>query len=136
LAPGHNFATVTDHISQLVLTARTPRHWWIGFAVSFLLVQLMLLSVTYLFLVGIGVWGINIPVGWGFDIINFIWWVGIAHAGTLISAILLLFRQNWRTSINRFAEAMTLFAVANASLYPLLHLGRPGCFTILCLIQM
>jgi Ni/Fe-hydrogenase subunit HybB-like protein len=128
LAPGHTFATVTDQISSLVLTARTPRYWWIGFGISFLLLQLLLLSVTYLFAVGIGVWGVNIPVGWGFDIINFIWWIGIGHAGTLISAILLLFRQNWRTSINRFAEAMTLFAVANASLYPLLHLGRPWLF--------
>jgi Ni/Fe-hydrogenase subunit HybB-like protein len=128
LAPGHTFATVTDQISQLVLTARTPRYWWIGFAVSFLIMQLLLLSVTYLFAVGVGIWGVNVPVGWGFDIINFIWWIGIGHAGTLISAILLLFRQNWRTSINRFAEAMTLFAVANASLYPLLHLGRPWLF--------
>ncbi len=74
---------------------------------------------------GIGIWGINIPVGWGFDIINFVWWIGIGHAGTLISAILLLLRQEWRTSINRFAEAMTLFAVACAGLFPLLHLGRP-----------
>jgi Ni/Fe-hydrogenase subunit HybB-like protein len=125
LTPGHTFATVTDKISELVLTARTPRFWWIGFGVSFLLLQVMLISVAYLFAVGVGVWGINIPVGWGFAIINFIWWIGIGHAGTLISAILLLMRQNWRTSINRFAEAMTLFAVANAGLYPLLHLGRP-----------
>jgi len=78
-----------------------------------------------LFAKGVGVWGINIPVGWGFDIINFVWWIGIGHAGTLISAILLLLRQEWRTSINRFAEAMTLFAVACAGLYPVLHLGRP-----------
>jgi Ni/Fe-hydrogenase subunit HybB-like protein len=125
LAPGYSFASITDKISLLVLTTRTPRHWWVGFALSFLLLQAMLISVTYLFAVGVGVWGINIPVGWGFAIINFIWWIGIGHAGTLISAILLLMRQNWRTSINRFAEAMTLFAVANAGLYPLLHLGRP-----------
>ena len=74
---------------------------------------------------GIGVWGNNIPVGWAFDIINFVWWIGIGHAGTLISAILLLFQQKWRTSINRFAEAMTLFAVMCALLFPLLHTGRP-----------
>jgi Ni/Fe-hydrogenase subunit HybB-like protein len=128
LEPGHTYATVTDQISALVLTTRTPRHWWIGFAVSFLLVQLLLISVGYLFLRGTGIWGINIPVGWGFAIINFIWWIGIGHAGTLISAILLLFRQSWRTSINRFAEAMTLFAVANAGIFPLLHLGRPELF--------
>ncbi len=74
---------------------------------------------------GTGIWGINVPVGWGFAIINFVWWIGIGHAGTLISAILLLMRQNWRNSINRLAEAMTLFAVACAGLFPLLHMGRP-----------
>ena len=79
-------------------------------------------------LTGVGIWGVNIPVGWGFAIINFVWWIGIGHAGTLISAILLLLRQEWRTSINRFAEAMTLFAVACAGMFPLLHLGRPWLF--------
>ena len=128
LEPGHTFASVTDKISSIVLTTRTPRYWWIGFIISFLLTMLLLVSVTYLFVVGTGIWGINIPIGWGFAIINFIWWIGIGHAGTLISAILLLMRQNWRTSINRFAEAMTLFAVANAGLFPLLHLGRPWFF--------
>jgi molybdopterin-containing oxidoreductase family membrane subunit len=96
-----------------------------GFAVSFLLVMLLLYATTWLLVKGIGIWGVNIPVGWGFAIINFVWWIGIGHAGTLISAILLLLRQEWRTSINRFAEAMTLFAVACAGLFPLLHLGRP-----------
>ena len=72
-----------------------------------------------------GIWGINIPIGWGFAIVNFVWWIGIGHAGTLISAILLLLRQKWRTSINRFAEAMTLFAVSCAGLFPILHMGRP-----------
>ena len=87
----------------------------------------MLLNVTIgnLLMTGIGIWGNNVPVGWAFDIINFVWWIGIGHAGTLISAILLLFRQQWRTSINRFAEAMTLFAVACAAMFPLLHTGRP-----------
>ena len=83
------------------------------------------LTIVKLLFTGIGIWGNNIPVGWGFDIINFVWWIGIGHAGTLISAILLLFRQQWRTSINRFAEAMTLFAVACAAMFPLLHTGRP-----------
>jgi Ni/Fe-hydrogenase subunit HybB-like protein len=82
-------------------------------------------AVTWLLVVGVGIWGINIPIGWGFAIINFVWWIGIGHAGTLISAILLLLRQKWRTSINRFAEAMTLFAVSCAGLFPLLHMGRP-----------
>jgi molybdopterin-containing oxidoreductase family membrane subunit len=125
LKPGHTFASVTDEISSIVLTRRTPRFWWIGFTLAFLLVQLFLVAVTYLFVKGVGIWGINIPVAWGFAIINLVWWIGIGHAGTLISAILLLLRQSWRTSINRFAEAMTLFAVANAAMFPVLHLGRP-----------
>ncbi len=87
--------------------------------------MMFLVTVTYLLAKGIGIWGINVPVGWGFDIINFVWWIGIGHAGTLISAILLLLRQQWRTSINRFAEAMTLFAVACAGMFPILHMGRP-----------
>jgi molybdopterin-containing oxidoreductase family membrane subunit len=95
---------------------------------TFSLVMLLMMSVCWLFLKGVGIWGINIPVAWGFAIINFVWWIGIGHAGTFISAMLLLMRQDWRTSINRFAEAMTLFAVANAGLFPLLHLGRPWFF--------
>jgi len=125
IGPGHTFHSVTDKISSVVLTQRTPLWWFIGFAISFSLLMLLLLSVSYLFMKGIGIWGVNIPVGWGFDIINFVWWIGIGHAGTLISAILLLLRQEWRTSINRFAEAMTLFAVACAGMFPILHLGRP-----------
>jgi molybdopterin-containing oxidoreductase family membrane subunit len=81
--------------------------------------------MAYLFFRGVGIWGINVPVGWGFAIVNFVWWVGIGHAGTLISAILLLLKQGWRNSINRFAEAMTLFAVACAGVFPLIHTGRP-----------
>ncbi len=92
---------------------------------SFGLLMVFFWAVTNLFFTGIGIWGVNKPVGWGFAIINFVWWIGIGHAGTLISAILLLFRQTWRNSINRFAEAMTLFAVACAGMYPVLHLGRP-----------
>ena len=127
IAPGYTPATVTDKISSVVLE-RTPRWWWPAFAVSFALLMLFLYSLGVLFLKGVGIWGINMPVAWGFDIINFVWWIGIGHAGTLISAILLLLRQSWRTSINRFAEAMTLFAVACAAQYPILHLGRPQVF--------
>jgi Ni/Fe-hydrogenase subunit HybB-like protein len=123
--PGLTFASVTDKISSLVLKRGTPIWWFIGFAISFTLAQVLLLSITYLVFTGVGIWGNNIPVGWAFDIINFVWWIGIGHAGTLISAILLLLRQQWRTSINRFAEAMTLFAVACAGIYPVFHLGRP-----------
>ncbi len=124
VAPGYTPGTVTDKISAVVLR-KTPRWWYLAFGISFCLMMLLLVSVTWLFVKGIGVWGVNIPIGWGFAIVNFVWWIGIGHAGTLISAILLLLRQEWRTSINRFAEAMTLFAVACAGLYPLLHLGRP-----------
>ena len=116
--------TVTDRISETIFGA-TPRWWLLGFAAAFGLLMVLLASVTWLFVKGIGVWGNNIPVGWGFGIINFVWWIGIGHAGTLISAILLLFRQKWRTSINRFAEAMTLFAVVCAGIFPVLHIGRP-----------
>jgi molybdopterin-containing oxidoreductase family membrane subunit len=125
IQPGHTYATVTDKISSIVLTRKWSLHWLMGFGVSFLLLMLLMYAVTYLLVRGIGIWGVNVPIAWGFAIINFVWWIGIGHAGTLISAILLLLRQEWRTSINRFAEAMTLFAVACAGLFPLLHLGRP-----------
>jgi Ni/Fe-hydrogenase subunit HybB-like protein len=128
LEPGHSFASVTDSISAIVLSRKTPRGWWIGFGIAFALLMLFNVAITYLFAEGVGIWGINVPVGWGFAIINFVWWVGIGHAGTLISAILLLLRQKWRTSINRFAEAMTIFAVACAGSFPLLHMGRPWLF--------
>ncbi|HEV7744605.1 MAG TPA: NrfD/PsrC family molybdoenzyme membrane anchor subunit [Pyrinomonadaceae bacterium] len=125
VAPGLTFASVTDKISSIVLKRSTPIWWFVGFAISFVLFQLLLLTITQLLFVGIGLWGVNEPVAWGMDILNFVWWIGIGHAGTLISAILLLLRQQWRTSINRFAEAMTLFAVAQAGMYPVMHLGRP-----------
>ena len=129
--PGaHASASVTDKISSIVLHA-ARRSWLVRSASPSRFVLLMLLPGRdryLLFVKGVGIWGINIPVGWGFAIVNFVWWIGIGHAGTLISAILLLLRQEWRTSINRFAEAMTLFAVACAGLFPLLHLGRPWLF--------
>ena len=130
VGPGQTITSVTNTISDIPLTParRTPRGWIGGFVVAFLIAMLFLWGVTVLFVYGVGTWGINIPVGWAFAIINFVWWIGIGHAGTLISAILLLMRQQWRTSINRFAEAMTLFAVANAAMFPILHLGRPWLF--------
>jgi Ni/Fe-hydrogenase subunit HybB-like protein len=128
IEPGYTFASVTDKISAIVLTQRTPRFWYVGFGISFLLLMILLYSIAAVLTIGVGLFGIMIPVGWGFDIVNFVWWIGIGHAGTLISAILLLLRQKWRQSINRFAEAMTLFAVACAGLFPLLHLGRPWYF--------
>jgi len=123
--PNFTYATVTDKIGSIVLTRKVSLYWVFGLAVSFSLLMLLNLSLGVLFAKGVGVWGLNIPVGWGFDITNFVWWIGIGHAGTLISAILLLLHQKWRTSINRFAEAMTLFAVACAGLFPAVHVGRP-----------
>ena len=126
--PGHTFGTVTDRISAAVLGRRQPWTWMAGLSAGFALLLVLIWSVLVLFREGIGIWGVNVPVAWGFAIVNFVWWIGIGHAGTLISAILLLLRQDWRTSINRFAEAMTLFAVACAGLFPILHLGRPEFF--------
>ncbi|HUG81387.1 MAG TPA: NrfD/PsrC family molybdoenzyme membrane anchor subunit [Bryobacterales bacterium] len=125
IEPGHTYGSVTNKITSIVLSGRTPRLWYVGLGVGFSLVMLLLVAVTNLVFTGTGIWGLNVPVGWGFAIINFVWWVGIGHAGTLISAILLLLKQDWRTSINRFAEAMTLFAVACAGIFPLIHVGRP-----------
>jgi Ni/Fe-hydrogenase subunit HybB-like protein len=127
LEGAQSYASVTDRIVGIP-TQRPGLGWLGGFGIAFALVMMMGVSIMWLFLRGVGIWGINIPVGWGFAIVNFVWWIGIGHAGTLISAILLLLRQEWRTSINRFAEAMTLFAVANAGLFPLLHLGRAWKF--------
>lgn len=125
IGPGHTYASITDKISVIVLTGTTPLSWFAGFVMAFGLLQALHLAMAWTVIFGVGTWGINIPVGWGFAIVNFVWWIGIGHAGTLISAILLLFRQQWRTSINRFAEAMTLFAVSCAGLFPLIHMGRP-----------
>src|SRR3989454_8830937 len=125
IGPGHTYASVTDQISAIVLTGRTPRAWLLMFALASVLLAVLLVSVWELLRRGVGIWGVNVPVGWAFAITNFVWWIGIGHAGTLISAILLLLKQTWRTSINRFAEAMTLFAVACAGLFPAIHTGRP-----------
>jgi len=125
IGPGHTFGTITDKISSIVLTRPVTNGWVVGFAACFMATMMLLYALAYLFVKGVGVWGINIPIGWGFAIVNFVWWIGIGHAGTLISAILLLLRQSWRNSINRFAEAMTLFAVACAGVFPAVHTGRP-----------
>jgi molybdopterin-containing oxidoreductase family membrane subunit len=127
LMPGeHSHASLDAQIGDIVLDQRRHGSLWLKvFGLGFLGTNLLLISIVWLVYKGVGIWGINQPVAWGFDIINFVWWIGIGHAGTLISAILLLVRQQWRSSINRFAEAMTLFAVMCAGLYPLLHTGRP-----------
>jgi molybdopterin-containing oxidoreductase family membrane subunit len=122
---GHpSLKQITDDIAH-PLEATPGKGWWICFAIAVAALLNLLGVVSYLFAKGIGIWGLNNSVGWAFDITNFVFWVGIGHAGTLISAVLLLFRQQWRTSINRSAEAMTIFAVMCAGLFPLIHMGRP-----------
>ncbi len=128
VGPTQTLASVTDKIAGIVLRRNTTLGWLLGFAIVFGLMQGLLIGAVYLLAKGVGIWGINIPIGWGFAIVNFVWWIGIGHAGTLISAILLLLNQSWRNSINRFAEAMTLFAVACAGMFPILHMGRPWLF--------
>jgi Ni/Fe-hydrogenase subunit HybB-like protein len=125
IGPGQTLTTVTDRIGGIVLTKHTPIFWFGVMALCVAIIGILNTAIAYLLGRGVGIWGINIPVGWGFAIVNFVWWIGIGHAGTLISAILLLFKQSWRTSINRFAEAMTIFAVMQAGLFPLIHTGRP-----------
>jgi len=128
IEPRHEFATVTDKIASIVLAKPNTGLWLASFGLASLLLAGLLFALGVLLFRGVGIWGINIPVGWGFAIVNFVWWIGIGHAGTLISAILLLLHQEWRNSINRFAEAMTLFAVICAAMFPLFHLGRPWLF--------
>jgi Ni/Fe-hydrogenase subunit HybB-like protein len=125
---GESYAEITGKISSIVLAGRLPRFFWWAFLGFLLLTLLFLYAIAYLVAVGVGRLGLDIPVAWGTMITNVVWWIGIGHAGTLISAVLLLFRQPWRASINRFAEAMTLLAVAMAGLFPILHLGRPWFF--------
>lgn len=119
----HTFGSITRLVGDIVETP-APKWWYVAFTISFLLLGLLLTMLVYLVWEGTGVWGLNNPVGWGWAIVNFVWWVGIGHAGTLISAILFLFRQGWRTAINRFAEAMTIFAVLCAGIFPAFHVGR------------
>ena len=119
-------AELTDHLLRPLW--RPTLLWWILFAISIAGTALLVFTVTYTVAKGIGTWGNNIPVAWAFAITDFVWWIGIGHAGTFISAFLLLLNQRWRGSINRIAEAMTIFALVQAALFPLLHLGRPWFF--------
>jgi molybdopterin-containing oxidoreductase family membrane subunit len=125
IGPGQTARSIIDKISSIVLTRDIARGWFLLLSITGMGVMVLGTAIAWLLIRGVGIWGINQPVAWGFDIINFVWWIGIGHAGTLISAILLLLRQEWRTSINRFSEAMTLFAVMCAGMYPALHVGRP-----------
>ena len=119
----HDFASITHLVTDVNLRP-TPKAWYLLMLPANALLGLLLVSIGYLVWEGTGIWGLTNPIGWGWAIINFVWWVGIGHAGTLISAILFLFRQDWRTAINRFAEAMTIFAVMCALIFPAIHVGR------------
>ena len=119
-----NLKTITDDVVG-IMDKKPTGLWWTGFLIAASALTLGIVAVSYQIMTGIGTWGLNKTVGWAFDITNFVFWVGIGHAGTLISAILFLFRQKWRTSINRSAEAMTIFAVMCAGLFPIIHMGRP-----------
>ena len=126
-----DYHQVTEDIIRPI-EAAPSRSWWIGFIVSVACLTFGIISVTYQVIYGVGQWNLNRTIGWGWDITNFVWWVGIGHAGTLISAILLLFRQQWRTGVNRAAEAMTIFAVMCAGQFPIWHMGRVWlCFFIM-----
>jgi molybdopterin-containing oxidoreductase family membrane subunit len=126
--PDGRFAAVTKEVTRIPLDFPHRLAWWLVFLAALALLAVYLVSAVWLFAKGVGVWGNNIPVNWGIAIANYVWWLGIGHAGTLISALLLMVQQHWRNSLNRFAEAMTLFAVTCAGLYPILHLGRPWRF--------
>ncbi len=128
LIEGHKtYGDVTEDICG-ILEAKPGRGWWIAFSLSFILMLAGAVATAYTVTTGIGTWGLNKTIGWAFDITNFVFWIGIGHAGTFISAILFLFNQKWRTSINRSAEAMTLIAVMCAGLFPVIHMGRPWLF--------
>ncbi len=125
ISPHETYGSVTRTITGIVLPKQRGWGWWIGFTMAGGLLSVLGASLFWLFYKGVGIWGINMPVAWGTAIINYVWWIEIAQGGTFISAVLLLFHQKWRGSVNRFTEAMTLFALACAGLFPLLHLGRP-----------
>ena len=125
LVQGDNdFTSITNIVCKVTETPKPPKAWYVTFSIALGLLGGLGASIVYLISTGIGVWGNNQPVAWGWPIVNFVFWVGIGHAGTLISAVLFLFRQGWRTGINRFAEAMTIFAVICAGMFPAIHVGR------------
>ena len=128
VAPGQTPASITDEIASITLDRRTPAWWWAAFGLSLLLLGVGALSVGLVFGRGIQAWGNNWPVMWGFDLINYVWWIGIASGGTLVSSLFFLTRSDWRTSVNRIAESMTIFAAICAGLFPIIHLGRPWFF--------
>ncbi len=128
VAPNETPASVTDRIAAITLDWRTPMWWWAAFGLAMAMLGVGVLSVGTLFGRGVQAWGNNWPVMWGFDLINYVWWIGIASGGTLVSSLFFLTRSEWRTSINRIAESMTIFAAICAGIFPIIHLGRPWFF--------
>jgi molybdopterin-containing oxidoreductase family membrane subunit len=128
MAPGQTFGSVTDQVSDIVLHRPSGRLWLLAFVLSLALTGLLGVGLVWLFVEGVGIWGLNIPVAWSFAIVDYVWWIAIGMAGTFISAALYLTRQEWRNSINRYAEAMTVFAVSVSGIFPIVHLGRPWFF--------
>src|SRR5262249_41095652 len=126
--PGPTKASMTDHVCDLALRERPFRWWLIAIVPALLLTALLVAAIVWLFYRGIGIWGVSWPVVWGFAILNYVWWIAIASGGTFISALFYLVGVKWRNSLNRSAETMTIFAVACAGIYPILHLGRPQYF--------
>jgi Ni/Fe-hydrogenase subunit HybB-like protein len=128
VAPDVTLTSLSDDVSSRVLMDRAPRWWWIGFAIAFALFTVLIIQMGWLFIGGIGVWGVNIPVAWGFAIAEYVWWIALASGGTIVSALFFLTRSPWRSATNRIAESMLLSAAPCAGLMPIMHLGRPGLF--------
>jgi Ni/Fe-hydrogenase subunit HybB-like protein len=128
VAPNVTMTSLSAAVSGRVLARRAPRWWWIGFSISFALFVLLVIQMVWLFVYGIGIWGVNIPVAWGFALAEYVWWIALASGGTIVSALFFLTRSPWRSATNRIAESMLLSAVPCAGLMPIMHLGRPGLF--------
>jgi Ni/Fe-hydrogenase subunit HybB-like protein len=126
--PGVTLTSLSAHIGDTVLRPNTPRWWWIGFLFSLALLMVLVIATVWLFVNGIGVWGVDIPVAWGLAISEYVWWIALASGGTIVSALFYLTRSPWRSAISRIAESMMLCAAASAGIMPILHLGRPGLF--------
>jgi Ni/Fe-hydrogenase subunit HybB-like protein len=128
VAPDVTLASLSEQVSSRVLTDRAPRWWWLGFSFSIALLMLLLIQMAWLFINGIGVWGVDIPVAWGLAIAEYVWWIALASGGTIVSALFFLTRSPWRSATNRIAESMLLSAAPCAGVMPIMHLGRPGLF--------
>src|SRR4029077_14367753 len=128
VAPDVTLRSLSEHVSERVLMSPAPRWWWVGFGFSFALFVVLLIQMAWLFITGVGIWGINIPVAWGIDIAEYVWWIALASGGNIVSALFFLTRSPWRSATNRIAESMLLSAAPCAGLMPIMHLGRPGFF--------